>query len=430
MMAVTNMTVGAPTSDGATFAVKGTVGPIRIAVADNESMTSPVFTSSTALSSNRAKVAITGLSPATRYWWQVEENGTINTGTTGQFQTLPTVGSAANFKFGWLFCSAGNYFPSIGTPLLDIGVTNAEVFDTIRTQALADDWALVINGGDANYYNWSTDVTESLANRLTSYDDILAQTRQHQLYREVPWWYTWSDHDYANNNSDGTYANKANAASAYRTCVPHYTLDDAGAIYQSTQIGRVLIVLWDTMYNRSPVGNTDNSSKLMLGANQMTWFENLLDTTTAEALILCSADAGWCEAPQAGDYSWAGYSTQRDEIVALVDTYGFTGKTAMLKGDFHRSRLDDGSGNPYGGWPTMLSGPIGSNPSGPNASAYSHGGRSLRESYGVVDVRDSGAEIAITLTGYVAGDPWGWVTLNTEGTTRITAGDPSHVLGF
>jgi hypothetical protein len=195
-MTVVNMVVGGTTEDGATFVAKVTTGPnIRVAVADNALMTSPVFTGSQAIDAQGvAKVSITGLDPGTRYWWQVEDNGTIDGTFTGQFLTHPVLGSAASFTVA-VSGDAGlspDFPGEAGTELAPDRVSNAPVFDTINLRALTGGWLAYHHLGDLHYYDLGSGDHGivgggSLANYRTSYDDVLAQPFQHQLYRQVPW---------------------------------------------------------------------------------------------------------------------------------------------------------------------------------------------------------------------------------------------------
>jgi alkaline phosphatase D len=408
-VSVVNMVVGATTPGGATFVAKVTTGPVRVAVADNASMTSPVFTSSQAVDAQKvAKVSITGLAPSTPYWWRVEDNGTIDTAVTGRFRTHPAVGTAASYTIGIGFCAGSNPdFPGVdGGELAQGRVSNHPVFDTIRTKALAEDWPAFVHLGDLHYYDPGSGVfvpDASLSTYRAGYDDVLTQPRQHQLYREVSWVSVWDDHDFGPNNSDGTFADKANAAQVYRERVPHYPLDDSGGIWQSFQIGRVLFVMSDTRYYRSPNDDADSPAKSMLGTAQKAWLSNLLDTTTAEALV-------WLMPSQwlgIGSDTWDQFQTERAELVGLLDTHGWLGRMVMVYGDRHAMGLTGGVTNAFGSFPVMNCGSLDSSFGTEDEGRFDVGPElGGRDHFGTVEVTDLGNLLLMTLTCWDGDDEY------------------------
>ena len=414
-MSVVSMWVGATTPDGATFAVVvDGGGPVRVAVATDAAMTSPVFTGSQAVDATGAAiVSITGLTAGTRHWWQVEDNSTLDTSVTGQFLTFPAAGTQASFTVG-MSGDAGlsPTFPGTAGGELDANtVSNHPIHATIRARALAEGWLGFYHLGDWGYPDWGDNLTDTLANRRTFYGDNLAQPNQGPLFRDIPTQYVWDDHDFAANNSDGTYANKTNGATVYRERVPAYPLPDAEALYQSWQIGRVLFVLTDQRYYKSPSGNPDNASKTMLGSAQKTWLTNLLATSDAKLLV-------WL---QPGEWmgtvsdTWAAYQTEQAELVALFDTHGWLPRVCIVGADAHMVALDSGANSP-GSIPVLQAAALDASPTG-NPNIYSLGGQSAREQYGTVTVQDLGTHLTVTLAGWqgtgqlvshsftVAGDP-------------------------
>ena len=393
-MAVVNMVVGATTPDGATFVAKvDGGGPVRVAVADEPSMTSPVFTSSQAVDAQGvARVSITGLDAATDYWWQVEDNSVLDTTVQGRFRTHPVVDAPANFTLVVSGDAGLNPdFPGVAGGELDADrVSNAPIHDTIRQL----EPLMFVHMGDWGYPDWGSHLTDTMANRRTFYDNQLAQPNQATLFREVAFAYTWDDHDYANNDSDGTYVNKQNAADWYRERIPHYTLPDVDAIYHSWQIGRVLFAIMDTRYYRDPDTDPQGPSKTMLSSDQKDWLEALLTTTTAEAFV-------WLmPTPWIGTHidNWGGFVDERAELTTMLINLGWADRTVMVTADTHALALDSGAGGnaSFGGFPLMMTGSLDATPFNPT------GGYDLlelpgRAQYGTIEVTDSGSVLGITL---------------------------------
>jgi hypothetical protein len=395
-VSVVNMVVGAVTPSGATFVAKVSGGgPVRVAVADNAGMTSPVFTSSQAVDAQGvAKVSITGLAASSRYWWQVEDNAVLDTDPTGQFLTHPPLGLPATFTIAAASCAGLDPdFPGdAGGELNPALVSNHPVHDTIRTAALANNWLGFVHLGDFGYPDWGVTLTDTLANRRTFYDDNLAQSRQAQLYREVPFGYLWDDHDFLANNQRGA---SPNAAQIYRERVPHYDLPDSAGIWQSWQIGRVLFVGADVRYYGSDNSDPDDASKTMLGTAQKAWLANLLATSPARLLVWLMPQQWLGTATD----SWASFQTEQAELVAMFDAAGWLGRMCIVSGDYHGVALDTGANSP-GSIPVLQAASLDATPGLGTGGTYSEGTLDGRNQYGTVTVQDLGTHLQVTLTAW------------------------------
>lgn len=402
-MSTVNMVVGATTPDGATFVAKvDGGGPVRVAVADNADMLTPVFTALQAVDAQGvAKVSISGLDSDTRYWWQVEDNAVIDDEITGQFLTHPPLDLPASFTIGAASCAGGDALePGVGDVLQPDHVSNHDVFGIIGERAVNENWLMFAHLGDLHYYNLGEVGGDpgDLTNYRRSYDDVLLQPNQHSLYRSVPWTYVWDDHDYGPNNSDGTLPTKANAQQVFRERVPHYPLPDPDAIYQPFQIGRVLFVMSDTRSERSPNSDPDGPAKTMLGAAQKTWLTDLLTNTAAEALVWLMPTQ-WL--PVSGTDTWANFGTERDEIVTILDQTNWLDRMVMVYGDRHALGLQSGATNAWGGFPVLMAASLDSNFGTPNNVAFDVlPDTPGRNQYGTITINDTGLTIGITLTAW------------------------------
>lgn len=399
-MAVVNAWCGAPTSSGARVVAKVTGTSTRLAVSTEPSMASPVYFGPVTPASQIAQLTATGLNPSTRYWWAVEDNGVLDTVYTGQFRTLPVEGTAASFTIS----VAGD----AGLQPLTLGVagstypdriSNDPVFDTVRELALSGEHLMFVHLGDLHYYNPGQIIGSAVADYRTCLDDVLLQPRQHELYRNVPLTWIWDDHDYGPNDSDETNPGKANAWQVYRERVPSYPLaNDTEGIHHAFTIGRVQFIAWDYRSFKSPKENTDDASKTALGASQKAWLRSLLETTTAEALVILQQTA-WAVPPTVGSDAWGGYNTERQELADMFTSLGWADRMIMVGADVHSVAIDSGANNAYGGFPHALIAPLDANPSATWENFDVVISNQYRQ-HGTIGVDDDGARILLTITAY------------------------------
>lgn len=407
-MTVINVTVGSVTHLSAVVATKVTsTADVRVAVSTDPTLSGAQFFGPVTPDAGGlfAKVGVTGLDPSTRYYFGVEHDGALDGSFRGQFLTCPVAGQPGSFTIG--LAGDGGLepdAPGVGAVLASDRQSNSTIYDTIRQRALDEDWVSFVHLGDLHYYDLGSGSHGivgggSLANYRRAIDDTLLQPLQHALYRQVGWVYTWDDHDFGPNDSDGTLATKANAAQAFRERVPHHTLAlGSGPIYRAFRVGRVDIVIWDCRYNRDPNSDPDNAGKSMLGTAQRTWFDEHLRDTDAEALILISSSQ-WMGLTSD---SWDSFQNERDLLAQIIEDRGWRDRVVMAYADRHAIGLDSGANNQWGGWPVLQAASMDAAPSvagaGPQFDVVPD--EPGRRQYGTIEVQDSGSRIVIRMTAY------------------------------
>lgn len=401
------MTVGAPTSDGATFVTKvDGGGPVRVAVADNPDMSDPVFSGSVAADATGvAKLSVSGLPAGAAWWWQVEDGGVLDTSATGRFRTAPADGEPASFMF-----AASGDAGAGGSGYVAGRVSNHPVFDEIR---LADP-AFFVHMGDMHYRDIGSGVHSPPPYTVDSYrqafDDMLTfngtlglAARQGRLFREVPLVATWDNHDYgftvsSHVDSDRLLPHRAAARQAYQERMPHYPLAAGSGdvpIHQTWTYGRVRFVMLDVRSERDPNTDTDGPGKSMLGAAQKAWLEGLLASATEPALCLISAGQ-WITLPSETD-TWQVYGHERDELVQMLGDHGWLHRMWMLTASDHAMGLSTGPGNPWGGFPVALFAALDATPATAGDRGYDLGRRPGIGQFGLVEVDDLGSTIVVRL---------------------------------
>lgn len=324
-----------------------------------------------------AKMGVVGLTPSTTYFYGVEIGGVLQAKGRGKFRTHPPIGRAGySFAFGSCALNGANH----------------AVFDAIR----ARDPLMFLMTGDAHYRDIATNEPYRFRD---AFDLMMGTVRQAQFYSEVATDYVWDDHDFGGNNSNGTAAAKPAAQQVYREYVPHRDLPAAdGGIYRTFVVGRVRFVVLDCRSYRSPQTDLEGAAKTMLGAAQKQWLKDTLLAATEPVRVIVSS-VGWIHAATAGADTWAGYDTERTELVNWFAANGQTGKLYMICGDMHALAADTGVNSP-GGIPVAHAAALdqaGSAYGGPYSQGVPNqgGGR-----YGWMDVTDTGTEVTLAYTGF------------------------------
>lgn len=424
-MSVVHVWAGAATQSSVW--VRGKVGgaSTRLVVSATPDLSAPMFFGPVAPTGDGiVSLEATGLEADTRYWYALEDDGVLDTDFAGTVRTHPPVGEPASFTFG----AAGDAgLTGAGDDShITSAVSNNPVFDTMRIQAAAEDWLFFAHLGDIHYRNISTANTSLFR---AAYDDVLtyngtlgADARQGRFYRDVSLAYVWDDHDFGPNNSDSSAAGRDTACSVYRERVPHYPLPAGGGaqpIYQSWQVGRVLFVAADVRADRDPNGAPQTATKTMLGTAQKVWLEQMLSTSTAEALV-------WIMPSQwiaLGPDTWASFMHERDELVLLLGRTGWLHRTIMLTADKHALAISSGPGNAWGAFPIYMFASMDAS-YGVVEPMWDLGMSVGRQRYGTVRVEDRGHTIALTGTGWINGTEW------KSHTAYVHAGAPGVTLGY
>jgi phosphodiesterase/alkaline phosphatase D-like protein len=338
-----------------------------------------------------ATFAPSGLRPATQYFFRLELDGDNTAALPGRFRTAPQLGQSTGFRFAVSGCAKPKLF----------GGTRPEAY---RAVAAMSDLLFFFHLGDFHYQNIGD---ESVVPRLEAYDETLRREGVGDLFRQLPLAYCWDDHDFLGNNSEGGDPGNATARrfarDAYDIYVPHYPLASSSeGINQSFQIGRVLFLLTDSRFSKSPRSGSGTSGKTVLGVNQKAWLKRELMRGKDLDLIVWASSIPWIGADDPGEDFWAGYATERAEISQHLVANEIR-NVCMISGDAHMVAIDDGSHSGYaagnrGGFPVFQSAALESSESekgGPYSIGNEGGtlgpGIAGNRQFGVFEINYSGA---------------------------------------
>ena len=349
---------------------------------------------------------------------------------TLQFKTVK-VGQPYNFAIACSSCAGGTL-----SQHSSYGVSNSKVFDAIAQYKYKKDGRdsnldLFIHMGDLHYRNDLPIIglkEAYLDDYRYNYDLVMNQTRQKNLYQNIPLAYIWDDHDYGTNDSDGSYNLKYIASEAYRERVPYYPLVEElsvakgkGAVYQSFIIGRVRFIMTDSRFHQNPLATLDSPDGTILGNEQREWlFDRLLtgkqqQENKRERLTIWVNSIPWI-APQtdSSTSSWNQFYRERTQIANFIKQNNIN-KLMMISGDAHMLAIDDGiqgTANNYatgggGAFPVIQAASLDSSSSfkgGPyNGEKYiidskvksKNGAIPGKEQWGLLNFRDDGNEIKV-----------------------------------
>ncbi|WP_422756320.1 alkaline phosphatase D family protein [Micromonospora sp. WMMD708] len=317
------------------------------------------------------KVAVTGLAPATTYWYRFGHGDAWS--PTGRTMTAPAADAAIDrLRLGVVSCA--NW--------------EAGHFAAYRRLADRGDLNLVVHLGDY-LYEYGTgefDAGGTVVRPVVPEHETLtlADYRvRHALYKTdpglqalhaaLPWVITWDDHEVANDawsggaenhtpGSEGAWSDRVAAArQAYQEWMPVRTGAD-GTIYRRLRFGRLaeLSMLDLRSYRSQQAGGTavDDPTRTIAGTAQLRWLEDGLSASTAQwklvgnPVMMARVDLGSLPAwllgplakllgiPQNGAVlnpdQWDGYNADRNRLVDHLQATD-TRDVVFLTGDIHTS---------------------------------------------------------------------------------------------
>lgn len=300
------------------------------------------------------RVVATGLTPGAATAWDIQVDGVSR--RTGTITTLPSGIDGHSFLWGSCFDS------------------NASGFFALAT---ARDPDIIIGVGDHGYFYLNGVLaSDDVAVVRSTREPVLTAAAPQALFTGFPYSYTYSDCDGAGANSDSTWVGFTSGAvqAAYRQQFAHPTLPlvDCGA--RSWVVGtgeyQVRFIQTDELTLASPKGDAQGApGKSKLGATQKTWFKAQIDAAAiAGQSVVWFGDGPWITPAALGSNEWAAYDAERTELGAYIAASGV--KLIRLHGDSHTLFADNGTNNPWGGFPTASAAPwhTQANPYGPTVS--------------------------------------------------------------
>jgi alkaline phosphatase D len=307
---------------------------IAIEYAENKNFRNSLVTpavGSLAANDYAVTIDLVGLGADTAYWYRVLVDGVIqDTGYVQRFRTFPS-GSQA-FKFA--------VFADVAPQ------------DKVAAcyQSGKNDGALfALQIGDCDHRNPS-----ALAEMRAMHHDMCDPSKSHggdftqHITSKMCVSHVWDDHDYGGNDTDKTFAGRADALKAFEEHWPTYDRPNTDGIWYSFVCGDAEFFMLDTRSQRDPNTAVDDANKSMLDGDsiidgQKQWLKDGLLASTATWKFLVSTVTANTSARPASTDLWRSFSTERDEIRDFIANNGIS-NVIVISGDIHTGgAVDDGS---------------------------------------------------------------------------------------
>lgn len=300
-----------------------------------------------------------------------------------------------------LLKSAGAIIASTTLPSLGLSKSHHEslkeyplstiAFGSCNRQWLPQDHWSVISEDNPDAWLWLGDNIYgdgySLEERAKAWSELKFNPGYHKLSQETFITGTWDDHDFAQDNAGGEFADKQVSQELFAQFLdvgPQHEIRTREGIYHAYELGpdgqKCLVVMLDLRYfKESPM-----FSGQLLGESQWLWLEELLSNADAQLIILGSSLNVHSNITGFGLEGWNEYPDERHRLYELLGNV--EAPTLILSGDRHMAeitRRDIGHGKII--YEFMSSGMTHSVPL-PLPSFYRVGKQIRQKNYGLIHV--------------------------------------------
>lgn len=293
------------------------------------------------------KVDLTGLSPATTYYYRFRALGMVS--PVGRTRTAPR-GEVAQVRLGVVSCS------SMGHGYFHVYRSLARRLDLDAIVHLGD---YIYEYGTRQYggvreYDPPTEIT-TLSDYRRRYAHYRRDPDLQALHQQTPFIVTWDDHESADNSysegaenhtpsTEGAWsARKAAAIQAHREWMPIREHETPGRIWRKLAYGDLVdLILLDTrlwgrplQVNNADAGLTDPARQL-LGADQEQWFFQEVSTSRARWKVVAQQVMMGQLVQLLNSDQWDGYPAARQRFFSLLRAM-MVQNVVVLTGDIHTS---------------------------------------------------------------------------------------------
>ena len=261
---------------------------------------------------------IEGLKPGTRHHYRILSGGKPLKESEAQAFITPEVpGKPAKVRFAMSSCA------------LEDAASRS-----VWTRIAAEKVDAVMLIGDTPYID-----STRLEDQTKRHREFAAVPEYQSLLQGTPCWWTWDDHDFAANNSDGRVTGKENSRTVYCRYRPQWNHGQEGqGIHTSFRYGPVDVFMIDARwFSRTGPSHADPSQPALLGAAQWEWLKEGLKNSTAPFKFLACGMI-WDRKGNKESDDWGTYSYEREALEKWIAENRISG-VVLMGGDIHASRV-------------------------------------------------------------------------------------------
>lgn len=265
-------------------------------------------------SSFTGQMEITGLEPATRYFYTPVINGSPALARPfPSFVTAPPPDQAVRLRTAFGSCVGYR------------GYLAAAAFGEMAARRNFD---LLLMLGD-NHYGDTTDpaLLRDYYFMQRTVDGFTS------VIREIPTYAIWDDHDFGPNNSDSTAKGKEDSLRVFRQwwANPAYGEPGNPGCWFRFSRGGIDFFMLDSRYHRTPNKTPEDGKKTMLGQRQLQWLKDGLAASKAKfKVVACGSEWQTLTQPDC----WSSFARERQEIFDHITSNQIEG-VILLSGDRH-----------------------------------------------------------------------------------------------
>ncbi len=261
---------------------------------------------------------VPNLQPATKYTYRiVKQNQPVAENAEQSFVTAPNADLPTRLRLAVSSCARE-----------DEG--SRAVWQRMATEN--SDAVLLI--GDVPYID-----STKLDRQTKRHREFAAVPEYQQLLASRPCWWTWDDHDFAGNDTDGRAVGKENSRLAYTHYRPQQSYGDGSAgIYTSFRYGPVEVFILDTRwFSQTESSFADPTKPTLLGNTQWEWLKQGLAASKAPFKLLACGMI-WDDKENREKDDWGTYQYERVALEQFIAKEHISG-AVLVGGDIHASRV-------------------------------------------------------------------------------------------
>lgn len=289
-----------------------------------------------------AILEIDKLKPDARYEYTVSLSSRISGGKR-YFRTAPLPHAApSDFRLYLGSCAYAEAMSPSGNPYGD----EFHIFDTIAGQMRADSLPhFMLWLGDNLYFRpkgkFLGEADYASVERMEArYREIRRKDMFQKLFAATHHYAIWDDHDYGPNDSEKTFALKADALRLFRQYWPNPDMGSQelpGTWTRFSHQDAEFFLLDDRFYRDDEKAPAD-PAKAMFGPAQIEWLKKSLASSRATFKLVCNGSQLLSEDENGHHSGWHNYRSERESFLAWLAKEKIPG-LLFLSGDRHNTQV-------------------------------------------------------------------------------------------